>query len=77
MLCYHFIQTLQFEIDQLKDDVSHYKSISHDLKKMIRDQEIGTPVLSPEDSDVSYCPCLFPPQIFHTPRVLRNLQNSL
>ncbi len=27
---------------------------SHELKKMIKDQEIETPVLSPEDSDVSY-----------------------
>ncbi len=54
MLCCHFLQSLQFEIDQLKDEVSHYKSVNHQLKKMIRDQEIGSPVLSPEDGDVSY-----------------------
>ncbi len=54
MLCYHFLQSLQFEIDQLKDEVSHYKSINHQIMKMIRNQETGTPVLSPEDDDVSY-----------------------
>ncbi len=51
MLCCHFLQSLQFEIAQLKDEVSHYKSINHQLQKMM---EAGTPVLSPEDGDVSY-----------------------
>ncbi len=51
---YVFLQSLLYEIDQLKDEVSHYKSSNHQLKKMIKDQEIGSPVLSPEDSDVSY-----------------------
>ncbi len=54
MLCYHFLQSLQFEIDQLKEEVSHYKFINHQLRKIIKDQEMGTPVLSPEDGDVSY-----------------------
>ena len=40
MLCYHFLQSLQVEIDQLEDEVSHYKSVNHRLKRMIRDQEI-------------------------------------
>ena len=56
------IQSLQFEIAQLNDEVTQFKSINRNLQKMIREQQMGTPVLSPEDSDVSYSSCVHGPQ---------------